>query len=117
MGRRAPPGGAGGVKAAEGPVFGRTRLPCQALDVAMSAEPPAKRLKQDMAASPWPKRLPKSPLGAWSDTPPHPLRATWLLSSPLALPDGRPSPAALQGCRVALQVGVHGERPTHAPDG
>ena len=70
----------------------------------MSAEPPAKRQKQDMAASPWPKRVHKSALGAWSDVAPHPLRAAWLLSSPLALPDGLPSPAALQGCRVALQA-------------
>ena len=71
------------------------------------AEPQAPAAKKMRVAAPpegWQPRRRVNVLGEWADGPAQPLRPAWLVKSALGLPVGHPSPAALQGCRVALQV-------------
>ena len=68
--------------------------------------PAAKKMRVSVEPPPggWQPRRKPNLLGEWADVAAPPLRPAWLVKSALALPAGHPSPAALQGCRVALQV-------------
>lgn len=69
-----------------------------------AAAPAAKKMRLGAPPEGWLPRRKVNVLGEWADGPAAPLRPAWLVKSALALPAGHPSPAALQGCRVALQV-------------
>jgi hypothetical protein len=77
-----------------------------------AAAPAAKKMRLGAPPEGWLPRRKVNVLGEWADGPAAPLRPAWLVKTALALPAGHPSPAALQGCRVALQV-----RPASAPSG
>jgi hypothetical protein len=58
----------------------------------------------EVGAAGYPRRAKPNALGSWADAAPPALAPAWLVKSQLGLPGGAPSPGALQGCRVALQV-------------
>ena len=68
--------------------------------------PAAKKMRVEVEPPPggWQPRRKPNLLGEWADAAAPPLRPAWLVKSALGLPAGHPSPAALQSCRVALQV-------------